>query len=230
LPLYAASQPLASEALRTFADIFKADPLSTYPVPPPRLARGTSPQGWDYFVIRKLVGGQEGESRTQGAIVLKAKVGDEIATIVGMSKDFMVSQCFGELRANVWPAFFYGLQFKEAQASGKQRTAIQQRLAGTWTTATATVGLGYTFQANGRYATTGVTRYHYPNTNTTQAFFGDGAYSFEGSTIILTGDDHRRSTQFFRLQQVSNDSGQRWEDELCLMELGGSGEVCYRRE
>jgi len=230
LPLYAASQPLANEALRTFADIFKADPLSTYPVPPPRLARGTSPQGWDYFVIRKLVGGQEGESRTQGAIVLKAKVGDEIATIVGMSKDFMVSQCFGELRANVWPAFFYGLQFKEAQASGKQRTAIQQRLAGTWTTATATVGLGYTFQANGRYATTGVTRYHYPNTNTTQAFFGDGAYSFEGSTIILTGDDHRRSTQFFRLQQVSNDSGQRWEDELCLMELGGSGEVCYRRE
>jgi hypothetical protein len=92
------------------------------------------------------------------------------------------------------------------------------------------VGLGYTFQANGRYATTGVTRYRYPNTNTTQAFFGDGAYSFDGNTIILTGDDHRRSTQFFRLHQVSTDSGQRWDDELCLMDQGGSGEVCYRRQ
>jgi hypothetical protein len=235
LPLHAASQPLADEAIRAFADIFKADPLSTYPSPPPRLARGTSPQGWDYFLIRKLVGGQEGESRTQGATLLKAKVGDQIATIVGMSKDFMVSQCFGLLRADVWPAFFYGLQFKEAQASTQSRAALQQRLAGTWTTATATVGLGYTFQANGRYATTGTTRYAYPalngnTTQTTQAFFGDGAYSFDGNTIILTGDDHRRSTQFFRLQQVSTDSGQRWQDELCLMDQAGGGEVCYRRD
>jgi hypothetical protein len=230
LPLHPASQPLSDEAIRHFIDIFKVNPLLTYPSPPPRLARGTSPQGWDYFLIQKLVGGQEGESRTQGAILLKAKVGGQIATIVGMSKDFMVSQCFGLLRANVWPAFFYSLQFKDAQASEPSRAATQQRLAGTWTTATATVGLGYTFQANGRYATTGVTRYRYPNTNTTQAFFGDGAYSFDGNTIILTGDDHRRSAQFFRLQQVSTDSGQRWEDELCLMDQGGSGEVCYRRQ
>jgi hypothetical protein len=76
-----------------------------------------------------------------------------------------------------------------------------------------------------------MTRYAYPgpNGNTTQAFFGDGAYSFDGNTIILTRDDHRRDTQFFRLQQVSKDSGQRWEDELCLMSQNGGGEVCYRR-
>lgn len=48
--------------------------------------------------------------------------------------------------------------------------------------------------------------------------------------IVLNGDDHRRTTYFFRLQQVSKDGGQTWGDELCLMNPGSAGEVCYRTE
>ena len=232
LPTHPATRSLGDEAIGTFRAIFNADPLSSYPVPPPKLVQATSPQGWDYFVIRKLVGGQEGESRTLGSIVLVAALGDQVATVVGISKDFLVSQCFGELQTNVWPMFFYGLQFKNAAAARPSQTSIQQRLAGTWTAATATVGLGYTFQANGRYATTGLTRYAYPapGTNTAQAFFGDGAYSIDGNTLVFTGNNRERTTQYFRLEQASTDSGQRWQDQLCLMPSGGSGEVCYRRE
>jgi hypothetical protein len=186
-------------------------------------------------MMRKLVGGQEGEARTVGATLLVAKVGDQLATVVVTSKDFLWSSCFGELHGDAWPKFFYSLQFKDERPSGQEPTAIRQRLAGSWITATAGVGLAYTFQANGRYARTGATQYRSRVTDTTvlqttQGFLGDGAYSFEGNTIVLTGDNHKRSAYFFCIQQVSKDGGKTWRDELCLMDPGSPGEVCYKRE
>jgi hypothetical protein len=235
LPMRPPSQPLANDAIATFRRLFQADPLTSYPSPPPNLARGISPQGWEYFSIRKLVGGQEGEARTMGATVLLVSVDSQVATIVGTSKDFMVSNCFGLLRGDVWPEFFYSLGFKTAQPSKQAELALSQQLAGTWMTATANVGLGYTFLSNGRYKTTGITRYTAPITNdraleTTQTFFGDGSYSFNGNTMIFTRDDHQRTTHFFRLEQVSKDSGRSWADELCMLDPGSSGEICYRKE
>jgi hypothetical protein len=235
LPWRSSSQPLDNEAIGAFRAIFQTDPLSTYPSPPPTLARGTSPQGWEYFTIRKLVGGQEGEARTKGAILLVARVNSEIATIIGTSKDFMVSNCFGLLRGDLWPEFFYTLQFKNARPSGQEHAAIQQRLAGRWIMATGNVGLQYTFQANGRYADTAATQYRTSTSSnkvseTTTGFFGNGSYSIDGSTLVMKRDDNKRTAYFFRVEQVSRDSGRTWADELCLMEPGSTGEVCYRRE
>lgn len=235
LPFRPLSHPLGDDAIGAFRGIFGTDPLTTYPSPPPRLARGTSPQGWEYFTIRKLVGGQEGEARTSGAILLEAKLGDQVATLVGTSKDFMVSNCFGLLRGDLWPKFFYSLQFKNAQPSGKELAAIKQRLTGTWIAATGSVGLRYEFKANGRYGGAGATQHRSRVSDTevlqtTQAYFGDGSYSFDGNMIVLKGDDHKRTTYFFRLEQTSKNSGNTWGDELCLLDPGASGEVCYQKE
>jgi hypothetical protein len=235
LPIQPSSQPLANDAIGLFRQLFKADPLTSYPSPPPLLTRGVSPQGWEYFGIRKLVGGQEGEARTTGVTLLLARLDTQNATIVGTSKDFLFSRCFGQLDGDAWPRFFSSLRFKNVQPSQQAESFIRQRLAGTWLAATGNLGLGYTFLANGRYKTTGVTRYSTPASNeqtreTTQAFFGDGSYSFEGNELVLTGNDHQRSTEFFRLEQVSKDSGRTWRDELCLLDPRSIGEVCYRRE
>jgi hypothetical protein len=234
-PWRSSSQPLTNEAIGTFRAVFQTDPLTTYPSPPPTIAKGTSPQGWEYVTIRKLVGGQEGEARTKGAILLVARVDGQVATIAGTSKDFMVSNCFGLLRGDLWPKFFSTLQFKNAPPSGPEHTAIQQRLAGRWITATGSAGLQYTFDANGRYADTVATQYRTPISSnevlqTTTAFFGNGGYSFDGNMLLLKRDDNKRFAFLFRLEQVSKDSGRTWADELCLMETGSTGEVCYRKE
>jgi hypothetical protein len=235
LPMRPSSQALPDDAIGTFRQIFGADPLTSYPSPPPRLARGDSPQGWEYFSIRKLVGGQEGEARTIGATLLLANIDGQIATIVGTSKDFLWSKCFGELNGDAWPTFFYGLRFRNAQPAKDAQQAIRQRLAGEWIAATANVGLHYTFLANGRYqgVAAAQNRSSISDTQdlqTTRAYFGDGSYAFDGNTIVLTGDDHRRSAQSFRLEQVSKNSGQSWSEELCLMDPGATGEVCYRKQ
>jgi hypothetical protein len=68
LPMRPSSRSLADDAIGKFREIFRVDPLTSYPSPPPKLASGVSPQGWEYFTIRKLVGGQEGEARTMGQL------------------------------------------------------------------------------------------------------------------------------------------------------------------
>ncbi|HXR78644.1 MAG TPA: hypothetical protein VN737_21895 [Bryobacteraceae bacterium] len=229
LPMQEASSArLPDVAIGTFCNIFRADPLAPYPSQPSRLASGTSPAGWEFFTIHKLVGGQEGDGKGIGTILLTAKVGDRIATIYGISKDFIVSNCFGELVRDVWPGFFYSLTLQGAQ-SGQQQNLIRQKLAGTWIAATGTVGNRYEFHSDGRYAGAAARRQYSRDSVTTTAFFGDGSYSFEGNQLVLSGDDGRRSTFFFRLELASRDSGATWSDQLCLLSPGMSGEVCYRK-
>jgi hypothetical protein len=235
-PLRTSSRPLGDEALDTFRQLFRVEPLMSYPSPAPRLAKGISPQGWEYFTIRKLVGGQEGEARTIGVTLLVAKLDNRIATIVGTSKDFLWSQCFGELKGDLWAGFFANLQFKPALPAEKAQEALRQQMVGSWIAATGTVGLHYGFRADGRFDSGGATRHTTPYSATqdlvtTQGFvFGDGSYSFAGNKLVLSRDDQRRFTYFFRLEQVSKDSGQSWKEELCLLDPAASGEVCYHKQ
>jgi len=236
LPLRPAGQQIADYAVGTFRQLFQADPLSTYPSPPPRLEHGIASGGWEYFRIRKLVGGQEGEARTRGAMVLVAKSGDQYATIVATSKDFLVSKCFGEMAYDTWPRIFYSLQFKNAQLQEQDEAAMRQHLAGTWMMATGSVGLHYTFLPNGRFDSTGATQYRTLLNNsemltTTTAYFGEGSYAIHGNQMALTRDsDHRQTTLYFRVQQESRDSGRTWYDELCTLDPSMTGEVCYRKQ
>jgi hypothetical protein len=229
-PLRPFAQPLAAEAVTSFRGIFQADPLGTYPSPPPKLERGMSPEGWEFFSIRKLVGGQEGESRTIGVHLLVAKLDNQVAMIVTTSKDFLTSQCFGELHGDVWPTFLHSLTFKNARSTQDQQDALRQQLAGSWITATASVGLHYTFLANGRFQDAASARHSSQTMTTTETYFGDGSYSVNGNMIDLNRDQGARTTNFFRLQQISKDVGRTWRDELCMMEPGATGEVCYLKE
>lgn len=224
LPVRAASRGLPDDALNAFRDLFKAEPLTGDIYPPTWLIRGTSPQGWEYFVVKKPLGPSGGVQL--GAIVMVAKIGSDLATVVGTSKNFQVSNCFGELVRDVWPSFFAGLQFKNAPATAQSQAGIRQKLAGVWIAATATVGLRYEFSPDGRYADAAGVRQR----GSTQTFFGNGSYSFDGNTLIMTDDDKRRTTAQFRIEQDSKDFGRSWTDTLCLLSPGSSGEVCYNRD
>jgi len=224
LPLRPATRGLPDDALNIFREVFKVEPLTGDIYPPTRLFRGTSPQGWEYFVVKKPLGPSGGVQ--MGTILLVAKVGNNLATVVGTSKEFLVSNCFGELVRDVWPSFFGSLQIKSAAPSAQALAALRQKLAGVWISATATVGLRYEFSADGRYMDAAGVRQR----RTLQTFFGNGSYSFDGNTLILTSDDNGRTTALFRLEQESKDFGRSWTDTLCLLSPGVSGEVCYNRD
>jgi len=222
LPMRPATRGLPDDALNIFREVFKTEPLTGDIYPPTILIRGTSPQGWDYFIVKKPLGPSGGAQI--GTILLVAKAGNNLAAVVGTSKTFMVSNCFGELVRDVWPSFFYSLQFTNTAA--QDQAAMRERLAGVWITATASVALRYEFSADGRYAdAAGVRR----RTSTT-AFFGNGSYSFDGNTLVMPDDDKRRTTAQFRIAQESKDFGARWSDTLCLLSPGGTGEGCYQRD
>ena len=102
---------------------------------------------------------------------------------------------------------------------------------------TASVADRYTFAPNGRYASAAaaMTTTRISPTEllqTTNAYFGDGAYAISGNTITLTADNDRGNPKHghFRVEQDSKDGGATWTDRLCLLLEGITGEVCYTRD
>lgn len=228
LPMRAATRQLGDEAVSTFRQVFHTDPLAPNTSGPPTITDGISPQGWEYFLIRKLIGGQEGEARTTGATFLMAKVADQVATVIGVSRDFLWSACFGQQNGDAWPGFFYSLQFRNAPPVLQVRDVIQQQLIGTWLGGTGDVGLAYVFQTDGHYSNAGGTR----NKMTGQlipSFKSDGTFALNNNTLVLTANDNTRTTQLFRIGRVSSDNGRNWTMQLCLFDPRNGGEVCYNK-
>jgi len=112
-PMRAGSGDLLRDAIGAFQGLFKSDPMTRAPYPDPKIAKGTSPFGWEYLVLKKEIGGNGyyGETTT-GVIVFVARLGSDVALIVGTSMRPLVSQCFGEAFPDQWPAFFHTLRFK----------------------------------------------------------------------------------------------------------------------
>jgi hypothetical protein len=230
---------LITDARKAFQDIFQVDPLqnNAYPFPTATLYRGTDAQGWDYAVIRRSIHGRVGEYGTLlGTTVLAAQHGQQVAIVTSTGKDPLVSMCFGELVHDDWPAFFHSLKYRSWSGPVPPAQQVMQRLAGVWTTATGTVADRYTFTPSGRYASAAaaMTRTRINNAQvlqTTNAYFGDGAYEISDNTmtLIADGDRGRREVRRFRLEQESGDGGATWSDRLCLL-TDGVGEVCYRKE
>ena len=238
-PLRASTGNLAVDARKAFRDLFQVDPLqnNAYPFPTATLYRGTAAQGWDYVVIRRSIRGRVGDYGTLlGTTVLAAQYGQQVAIVTSTGKDPQVSMCFGALVRDEWPAFFYTLKFRSWPGPVPPVQQVMQRLAGVWTTATGTVADRYTFAPNGRYAgaAAAMTRTRINDAQvlqTTNAYFGDGAYEISGNTITLSADSGRGQPEIrrFRLEQESGDGGATWSDRLCLFR-DGVGEVCYRKE
>jgi hypothetical protein len=247
-PMRASSGNLQRDANVAFQDIYKTYELRTQTsrgsALPPSVIRGTSGQGWDYLIvkhgIRKPGMGPRGQWETLLGFVLVARLDNRVAVISGMSKDPLVSACMGELTgATTWPIFFYSLSFKSWQPSD-QTAAMRKQLAGTWTAATATAADRFVFAGNGRYATAAAAQQYYRTSSTellttTQAYFGNGAYSLQGNAITLTQDDRKNQPEngFIRVEEESKDDGRTWAPTLYLLRTSGINgqqyEVIYHR-
>lgn len=238
-PLRPTSGNLVTDARTVYAQIFQTDPFQNndYPYPGAVFIRGISGDGWPYFIIQKSIHGRVGDYGTLlGTRLMAVGLGPQTATITSTGKDPEVSMCFGEIVHDDWPAFFHTVHFKNWTVVPQERE-VQRRLAGTWTVVTSTVADRYVFAANGRFASAAAamtTTAISPTEllQTTNAYFGNGAYTISGSAITLTKDTDRAHPErgYFRVEQVSKDGGATWTDRLCLLMENIGGEVCYKRD
>jgi hypothetical protein len=214
-PTRPAGPNLQADAQVIFQDVFKTYQLSNVSdngnTLGPTVVRGTSGHGWDYVIlktgIRKPPGPGGQRYQTLLGFVFVAKLQGHLGVISGMSKEPLVSACFGETLRNVWPEFFYNLNFK-SWTSASDPSLLAKPLVGVWTTATATVADQWVFTPNGRYGgASAVQNYSALSSGavleTTRAFFGDGAYTLNGNVMHLTPDNHAKDPQvaLFRVEE-----------------------------
>lgn len=225
-PMRAAGTNLVADANSIFQEIYRTYESRNQTVRgtpmPPSIVRGTSGQGWDYAIVRRGIA-PPGSPESRLGFVFVAKLDGRLAVISGVSRDPLVSTCMGELAGNVWPRFFYSLRFKGWNPVD-DAPAMQKRIAGVWTAATATASDQFVFAPNGRYAgAAAAAQYNRVSSSevlqTTQAYFGNGAYTLRGNGITLTADDRkdRPESGFFRVEQESKDDGRTWVESLYLL-------------
>jgi hypothetical protein len=241
-PLRPAGTNLLRDASAVFQEVFRTyEPraLTTRGTPmPSSVVRGTSGQGWDYVLVRRGVG-PPGSPESRLGFVFVVKLQDRLAAISGVSQDPLISTCMGELAGNVWPRFFYSVSFRSWSPIDSS-AVLRQQIAGTWTAATATAASQFVFDANGRYSDAAASqRSNRVNSSevlqTTQAYFGNGAYALRGNTITLTPDTQRNrpETGFIRVEEESTDDGRTWKPTLYLLRVsavdGRDYEVRYSK-
>jgi hypothetical protein len=238
-PMRPATDNLQNDAIGAFNDIFKGW-IAKNGDTQNSLIRGTSAQGWDYFIIKEDITKPGGNYPPQFGFVCVIRLGNRVAAISGMSKDPLVSACFGLNLTDVWPKFFYSLRFK-GWGSAMSDAEIKKRMAGVWMMATATVGDRWVFAPNGRYASAAAAQRYTATSSSevlaiTDAYFGNGSYSLKGCNIFFTGDNDKSVTQkgWYRLEEESKDGGNTWASKLYIRRIsdvnGEEYEVGYHRQ
>jgi hypothetical protein len=240
LPMQTLTSDLPTAAQGIFSQMFNQNYQLVTTYTSPSVMRGISPQGWEYFIIKQGIKPRAGNYSDVFAFVFVAKLGTQLASIVGISKDPLVSNCFGLNLKDVWPKFFYSLQFKNWN-SPQQNKEIMKRITGVWMSATATAGDRLVFAPNGRYAGASAAQQYYATSSNelltvTDAYFGNGSYTIKGNQITLTHDNDKNKPEkgFMRLEQESQDGGRTWKDHLYLLRTsvvdGSEYEVNYDKQ
>lgn len=225
-PMRRPSGNLLGDAFSIFQDVYKSyerrNQTNRGTPMPESVVRGTSGQGWDYVIVKKGIA-PPGSRESRLGFVFVAQLNNRLAVISGVSKDPLVSTCFGEVLNNAWPKFFYSLNFK-GWTPTDQSAAMRKRISGEWMSGGATAAAAFTFAGNGRYLdAAGRQTYERINSSevlaTTTAFAGNGAYSLRGNSITLTPDNHNRPPEpgFIRVEEESKDDGRSWTDVLYLL-------------
>src|SRR3981081_956071 len=98
---------------------------------PGSLIKGISPEGWEYAIVKKAIGKPGGDYATLFGFVFVTKLSNQIAIVSGFSKNLLVSSCFGLMLTDVWPKFFYSLQFKNWKSSDNAQTLLR-KIPGVW--------------------------------------------------------------------------------------------------
>ncbi len=234
-PMRSAGNNLWTDAYNIFSEIYKAYEPRNDGMTQNSLVRGISPQGWEYCIIKRSIGVRG--YATLFAFVFVAKLGNQLAPVSGLSKDPLVSACFGELIADVWPKFFYSLHFNNWKSNGP---GITKNIIGDWITATASASSKFTFAPNGRFGGAAASQYYSRTTTnevvaTTQAYFGDGSYSINGNQITLIKDAKKNQPEkaWIRVEEESKDEGRTWTEKLYLLRVsdidGKEYELSYKR-
>ena len=240
LSMRPATSDLQTAANGIFSELFSKDYLAVTTYTSPSMIRGISPQGWEYFITKQGIRPRAGNFSDVFAFVFVAKLDNQLAVIAGISKDPLVSNCFGSNLKDVWPQFFYSLQFKNWRSQQPDKE-VMKRMTGVWMAATATAGDRLVFAPNGRFAgASAAQRYYATSSNelltVTDAYFGDGAYSIKGNQVILIHDSEKNNPEkgFMRVEQESKDGGRTWKDKLYLMRKsvvdGSDYEVNYDKQ
>ena len=240
-PMRTSSGNLAQDAVQSFRQIFSAyTPTNSQYATQNSIIRGTSAQGWDYFMIKNAIRITGSNYEILFGFVFVAGLGNRVAVISGISKDPLVSSCFGLNLSDVWPKFFYSLHFR-GWSSSLPAQQMMRRMAGVWMAATATVADRWVFAANGRYASAAASQRYYSISSSeaigvTDAYFGDGSWSLDGHAVLLTRDNDKAkpSKGWIRLEQDSYDNGNTWSDRLYLLRTstvdGSEYEMAYHRQ
>jgi hypothetical protein len=239
-PMRTPSGNLAQDAVAAFRQVFSAyQPAESQYATRNSVIRGTSAQGWDYLMIKNAIRLSGGNYAVLYGFVFVAGLGNRVAVISGISKDPLVSSCFGLNLTDVWPNFFYSLRFKGWNSSVSSQQ-MMRRIAGSWIAVTATAGDKWVFAANGRFASASAAqRYYISSTeaiSVTDAYFGDGSWSLDGQAIVLIKDNDKANPRkgWIRLEQESYDNGNNWTEHLYLMRTstvdGKEYEVNYHRD
>ena len=238
-PMRTSGGNLAQDALQAFQEVFKGFAPKSIATRN-SIIRGVSAQGWEYFMIKNAIQIPGGNYQMMFGFVFVAGLGNRVAVISGISKDPLVSSCFGLNLTDVWPKFFYSLQFK-GWNGGLSQQQLMQQVAGVWIITTATVGDRWVFAPNGRYASAAAAQQYYNISSSevrtvTNAYFGNGSYSLNGAGILITKDNDKGhpAKGWIRVEQESYDNGNTWTDKLYLLRTssvdGKEYEVGYHRD
>jgi hypothetical protein len=180
--------------------------------------------------------GSAGDPRQEQQLfgfVMIAKMGSRVAAVSGVSKDPLVSSCFGSVLENVWPRFFSTLQFRNW--TPPPGAGLSQKIVGVWESFGSSIGGGavvrYVFTAAGRYAEAGtMQRYmalsRYETAIWTSRTFGDGSYTIRGNELVLTPDSGQPEVSRVRLEQSSQDGGRTWVEKLFLLKASMTSGNC----
>jgi hypothetical protein len=238
-PMAVAGNDLQNDAANIFRRVFKGYEGRNSSTPP-SLIKGIAAQGWEYFIIKQAIGMPGGDYQTMFGFVCAVRMNNQLAAISGISKDPLVSSCFGLQLANVWPDFFYSLQFKNWNPAAPGQ-ALLKKLPAVWMAITGSAGDRFSFAANGRYAGASAAQRYYLLSSrelltVTDAYFGEGAYTVQGNKIIFTKDNggNTPETAMIRIEQESKDGGRTWPEKLYLLRRsvvdGSMYEVCYEKQ
>lgn len=256
-PIRPSSGDLYKDAVPVWGQVFRdfeVRPTMTFPSMP-ALIRGVSAQGWPYVMVKQgiaLRGSPRDPLSEQQFFyfIMTAKLGNRVAAVWGLSKDPLVSACFGRTLGDVWPRFFSTLQFKNWKPPAENSFA--QNVHSVWQSISTSSGGGaahrYVFTPAGRYAELGVLQRYMRLSRTETAIwtsktFGDGAYSISGNQISFKPDRGKPETGFLRLEEISEDGGKTWKEKLYILTIreplqncgqfrcaNAEGDVAYERQ
>ena len=186
--------------------------------------RGKTIQGLEYFqayrYAKKASDPNEGfvESRFD-AIILLVKLGNQVAVVVG-SQPFQ-SPNYSDSAVTALDRILYDLRFKGVA----ENYNLKNEILGSWSTASSTVALAYTFNPNGSFNKGGAIQFRtsrdrYTDDVTTTSYGMTDSYSLAGNVLTQNYRNTKQVVkQKVRVYQTKYDKDP-WRQKLGFLPLG----------